>query len=219
MVSRVLLLLASITFSASLLSQNTAKDFFLPGTKVTWYGFDFSHSKFIGAMSNGAQQNFTSPSEYKNIVIPQLNGLVLKEQRKYDLGRIFIKSQVSIDTSLVGAFNRKIDEKNIQTYDNIDFRFDTSAVAEYFEKYSFPSSASGIGILVFVEQANKIKNQAAFYFTVFDISTKKILFIEHMEGRMLGGGFRNYYAGAIHYVFDEIERTFYEKWKKRHGKS
>lgn len=208
----LVLLLPNLSFS-----QTDAADFFKQDAKVVWYGFDFSHAKYIGAMSNGAQQSFSTTREFKYLVAPFLNGLVIKEAFKYDLQAVFYKNQVTVDTSFVNQANLTIDEKDFQTYDNIEFKINPDQFADYITAYSTPSE-EGFGIVVFVENLNKINNLASFYFTVFDNKTKQILFIQQLEGRMLGGGFKNYCAGSIKYAFDEIKKNHYSTWKKKYTK-
>jgi hypothetical protein len=201
-------------------SQNRAADFFNDDENVIWYGFDFTHAKYIGAMSNGAQQSFASTKEFKFLIIPQLNGLVIKEPLKYNLENTFGKNLVRIDTSFVNNSNSKnIDEKNFQTYDNIDYKINPSDFAGYITNYKFPTNEKGFGIIVFVEDVNKIKNKASYYITVFDRQSKEILFVEYVEGRLLGMGLKNYCAGSIKYIFDEIEKTYYKKWRIKYKKN
>jgi hypothetical protein len=212
------LVLAFVLFLPSLsFSQTDATGFFKQDAKVVWYGFDFSHAKYIGAMSNGAQQSFSTSREFKYLVAPFLNGLVINEAYKYDLQTVFYKDQVTVDTSFVNQANRTIDEKNFQTYDNIEYKINPDQFSDLISAYSIPSG-EGFGIVVFVENLNKIKNLASFYITVFDNTTKQILFVQQIEGRMLGGGFKNYCAGSIKYAFDEIKKNHYSTWKKKYSK-
>jgi len=213
-----LIIIALFLFQGILVAQEKASDFFNSDQKVIWYGFDFSHAKYIGAMSNGAGQTFASTREFKYVIIPQLNGLVLKEADKYDLENIFKKSSIEIDTSFVNKVNNKIDEKEFQTYDNIEYIIQPSQFQDYITKLAFSNADASFGMVVFVESINKIKNKGSYYITVFDSKSKEIVFVEHLEGRLLGMGLKNYCAGSINFIFDEIKKTYYHQWEKKYVK-
>ena len=69
-----------------------------------------------------------------------------------------------------------------------------------------------------MEGMSKSKKGASMWVTFVDVTSKKILFTERVEGE--GGmafGFRNYWAVPIRDVIEDIKKKKYAEWKSKYG--
>lgn len=73
----------------------------------------------------------------------------------------------------------------------------------------------GIGLSFVIENFNKGTQTADVYITFFDIASGKILLCEKMNGKAMGIGMRNYWAGAIKDILKKIDEREYKNWKSK----
>jgi hypothetical protein len=201
-----LLLLAG---SISLMAQDKSKIF--SSTEAVWFGMDFTKATFVGQFDQGMGAAPATGSDMKAKYIPAWNNLIAGEQKKFDLRKTFRKDNIIYDMNSVNELNNKIDVDNCMSF-NVG-KIEKSQIDEMVKKYS-SSQKEGLGLVFIIENFNKGTQTSSVYVTFFDIATKKVLLSERMEGKAMGVGIRNYWAGSIKNILDQIDEGAYKSWKK-----
>ncbi len=173
--------------------------------EVTWFGVDFSNSKFIGP------EGFSNPFEIVDRFFDSWNNLIVSEQKKYDIKKHFRKRYVEYDLSIVKERNSSVDPDDLvlESYESHELSMED--IRQIISEYN--SNRSGLGLVFIVETFNKPRDLGTMYVTFFDIKSGKVLFAEKLSGKAGGIGLRNYWASSIHKVFIESGKQ-YGKWKK-----
>jgi len=202
-----LLLLAG---SISLNAQDKSKIF--SSTEAVWFGLDFTKATFVGQFDQGMGAAPGNGLDMKNKFIPQWNNLIAGEQKKYDLKGTFRKDNIIYDMNSVNELNQKIDVDNCMSF-NVG-KIERSAIDDMVKKYT-SSQKEGLGLVFIVENFNKGTQMSSVYVVFFDIATRKVLLAERMEGKAMGVGIRNYWAGSIKNILDQINDGVYKSWKSK----
>lgn len=178
--------------------------------RVTFVGLDFSKAKMVGA------EGFSNPLKIQSYYFPAWNGLFISEQDKYSIGSAFYKKNVSYETPVVAEVNKKVGSKNLVTNTAPKF-FKKETLQGIVNKYDITDDKAEYGIAFIVHSFNKFEESAYIYVTIFNTKDKKIIFYEKMRGGAGGFGFRNYWAGAVHDVLEQIRKGAYRKWRKENS--
>jgi hypothetical protein len=198
------------TFTASSFAQ-TAKDVFGNSeTQVLYLGIDFTKTKVIDDANANALD--IRDRQYAGI-----NDVIINEPKKYDLKSAFHKSYIDHDLGLVSQMNSKINAEEIKSTSTADFhRLQETDIESLVRGYNF-GGKKGVGLLFVAEAISKSEKAVAVWVTLIDMSNKKILMTERMEGKVGGIGFRNYIAAGIKNILESIEKKKYEEWKSRYN--
>lgn len=201
-------LLISGIFTAPAFSQ-TLKDYFNSSeTPSVYLGVDFTKAKLI-------DDGTANEMDIRDRLFGAINELVINEPKKFDINKAFHKTNVDHDLSLVARRNLKVDAAQIKSGNGADFaRLKESDIADLVKGFDF-AGKTGIGILFVMEGMSKTAKAASVWVTFVDMKTKKLLLTERMEGKAAGFGFRNYWAGSIKDVLDDIEDKRYKQWKNK----
>jgi hypothetical protein len=89
-----------------------------------------------------------------------------------------------------------------------------SDVAAVVSDYTSGDYSDGVGLVFVVENFNKLKQEATVWVAFFDISTHELIQTKRFSAGPRGFGFRNYWAGAIYSVIEQI-REDYKAWAKK----
>lgn len=189
-------------------AQQSMADIFSGKAKVTYLGLDLTQAKYIGKIG------FTDPAAIKNQHAVSWNLLLTQEPKKFSLqDPLKLKSDnytTNVDDMV--ANNKDIDvEKNI-TDDPYSITEDD--VKKSVSKYKL-SVKDGIGVVYVVESLSKTDEKMTAWVTFIDLTTKKVLYTEKIEGKAGGFGFRNYWAGAVYNVNKAISSKYYKVWSKK----
>lgn len=205
--SVALLFISLITQS---LCAQTLKDVFSSSeTTVFYLGVDFTQARLIDAPEN--------PSDIRDRHFPAINDLVVNEPKKYDLPGAFHKSNIGHDLSLVAKRNAKINTEEIKSSNSEDYeRLKEDDINKLVKGFDF-GGRKGVGVLFVVDGMSKAKKSAAVWVTFIDMAAKKVMMTERMEGKAMGFGFRNYWAGSIKDIIEDIEKKKYKDWKSKYG--
>lgn len=204
-----LLLIAFVLFNAATAAtaDNTLADLFSGKGKLVFLGLDFTQAKYIGKIG------FTDPMAIQNQHIVSWNNLIELEPKKFSLQKAFnlkddqYKSKVEDMVKLNKSVNVEkniTDEQSALTEDQVK-----KAVGKYTL-----SEKDGIGLVYVVESLNKNSEKLVVWVTFIDLATKKVLHTEKVEGKAGGFGFRNYWAGGVYKVNQEIDKNLFKKWSK-----
>jgi hypothetical protein len=203
-----------VLFGANqLFAQNTMSDLFAHKAKLVFLGVDFTQAKYIG------RAGFTDPDAIKNQHMVSWNNLIEFEPKKFSLQKIFGQSD---DMYLSKVEDMIKLNKSVDVAGNIisdPYSITEDQVKKSVAKYSL-SEKSGIGIVYVAESLfkapddSKEKSEMTAWVTFIDLSSKKVLYTEKVQGKAGGFGFRNFWAGAIYQINKEIESKLYKKWSK-----
>lgn len=181
---KILLCLSLLFFSLSIFSQdkdvNDIKD-------IRFYGVDYSKVKIYGADE--------ADSQFKD-AFEGINNLLVREGKKYNVGKFLKKNVVSVDIAPV--------IKNIQEMDVAETRIsvpeDNKLSKEDIENVlkSLDIKASEEPGLIFIaELIDKNANKAYYKMIFFDTDTREIIESWDTSGKGRGFGTRNYWAHSL----------------------
>jgi len=203
-----LILLSSFTVQAQSL-----KDYFSnEGTNALYLGIDFTLNKVI----DDANANVT---DIRDRQYNGLNDLVVNEPKKYDLKEAFHRSSdVDHDLGIMNDRNVKSNADAIKSTSTSDFhRLKEADIQSLVSGIDFKGK-KGLGILMVSEAMGKGEKAIAMWVAFVDMSAKKVLLTDRIEGKIgMGFGFRNYWATGIKNVLDQIKKSKYKEWKVKAG--
>ena len=204
---------ATVLLSSNAKAQTTIKDLFNAETQVTYFGIDFSQLRYIGDQA-------AKEEEIRDNHFPGINDVVVNEPKKFKLAAAFHKSRIDTDLEEVHKKNAKVDADKIKSSKSADFhRLTPDDVVAVVKGYSF-SGYKGLGILFIAEAYSKTEKTAAYYVTVTDLASKKVLLVERVtveQGKLPGFTWRNVWANTVKDLLEKIDKTSYKAWKAKYG--
>ncbi|HWZ23246.1 MAG TPA: hypothetical protein VNW06_11365 [Cytophagaceae bacterium] len=206
----LLAFLLSITIGYS----QTAEDLFKVGP-LRYMGIDYSHVKLIGDFSQFMGTGETTLASIRNTYFPAWNTLFIEEPEKYDLKSMLRKDDIRFDLDMVTALNAKTPFETMEASKTPVYTKDD--IQKFIRNYSTKQS-EGIAVLFVAESMNKTLNEAYFHFVLIRLSDNEILIHERLRGEPIGMGIRNYWAGALFRVMENIQKNYYPKWKAMYVK-
>jgi hypothetical protein len=135
----------------------------------------------------------------------------MKEAKKYDIPGSFEKSGIYYDVDSVFARNARYNKDSLISI-NFKHTIDPSVIPSIINSYNGVSK-EGLGMAFIVETYDHTKDLASYYSVMFDIASKKILYMEHITGKAAGGSIKTFWAGAFRDALEE-NRKAYRNWKK-----
>lgn len=159
--------------------------------EITWFGLDFSKAKMVGSAG------FSNPAEIQSYYLNEWNSIIIKELKKYDISKFYVKPTVKVFLDKAKENNNKVIASSLVT-DNTHTI--TQADVQSVVKQYKGKGGSGEGLLFVVESFDKSRERAVVYVVLFDISSGTIKKMEKKEGAPSGFGFRNYWLGAIYQI-------------------
>jgi len=173
---------------------------------VVWFGVDFTQAYLVG------REGFTNPDEIVRIYWDSWNDLILNEADKYDIPGALMKSKSEYDLSTVRERNKTISADGLVK--DKPHSISKDDVAAVVSAYSSKDYADGVGLVFVVENFNKLSTEATIWVAFFDISSHELVQTKRFTAGPRGFGFRNYWAGAIYDVIDQMGAD-YKKWVKK----
>lgn len=194
-------------------AAQSLKDFFSSeSTNAVWLGIDFTKNKVI-------DEPTANVSDIRDRQYAGLNDLIEGEAKKYDIRKAFHRiNSVDDDLSIVNDRNPKTNGDDIRSSNTSDFhRLKEEDITSLVRGYDFKGK-KGIGILMVSEAMGKTEKAIALWVAIIDMSSRKVLFTDRVEGKTaMGFGFRNYWAAGIKNALEEIEKKKYKEWKAKAG--
>ncbi|MCE7059640.1 hypothetical protein [Dyadobacter sp. CY343] len=193
--------------AGAVLADNTMADLFARKTKLVFLGLDFTQAKYVGAVG------FTDPTAIQNQHIVSWNNLIEMEPKKFSLQKAFSLA----DDQYVSRVEDMVKlNKSVNVAENItetEHAITEEQVKKSVSEYAL-SEKDGVGVVYVVESLSKTAERMSAWVTFIDLKTKKVLHTERVEGKAGGFGFRNYWAGAVYKITQEIDSRLYMKWRK-----
>ena len=184
-------------------------------TELVWYGLDFSKSKFVGKFETIKGAKPINSYELINKYIPSWNEIIVNEPYNFDLENTFWEKNIYYDLSPVASVNSKIPTQDLITVNSNAIM--SSDLTQMITNYKIGNKTNGLGLVFIVESFNKPKMLASVWVVFFDIETKKILLNKYCEGKPLGFGLRNYWAGSIKDILSHIRTRKFSQWSKENA--
>jgi hypothetical protein len=173
---------------------------------IVWFGVDFTHAYLVG------REGFTNPDEIVRVYWNSWNDLILNESEKYDIAGALMKGKSEYDLTKVRERNATISADGLVK--DKPHEISESDVAAVVSDYTSGDYSDGVGLVFVVENFNKLKQEATVWVAFFDISTHELIQTKRFSAGPRGFGFRNYWAGAIYSVIEQI-REDYKAWAKK----
>jgi len=173
-------------------------------TPIRWLGVDFSHVKLIGEFSHLYGMGDKSSIQVKERYFLAWNKLILNEREKYDIRRLVHKDKVIYDVDMVFNKNAATPLEGLESYNTPEYS--TEDITRFVNEYD-TQGKDGVGVVLIAETLNKADKEAYFHFVILNMSDKKILVHQRYRGEPGGFGLRNYWAGAIHNVMEQIDQS------------
>ncbi len=202
-ISFIFLLFTSTSFA------QTADELFMVG-RIRFLGIDYSHVKLIGDFSQFMGAGETSLASIRNTYFPAWNNLLMEEPEKYDLKSMLRKDGIVYDLKMVTEINSKTPFETMEA--NKTPVYTREDIQKFVRNYQTKEN-TGIAAIFVAESLNKQLNEAYFHFVVIRLSDNEILIHERLRGEPIGIGLRNYWAGALFKMIDDIQKVHYPKWK------
>lgn len=186
-------LITFLLLATSVVCFGQKKDFLKEVSGISFYGVDYSAAKVFGASE--------TPVEFK-IAFTRINQLFISEAKKYDVGKKLKVKVNQISLNAVDKVNGDIDPEQLMTT-----RQDYTLSAEDIKRVvdALPIQPEpGIGMVIVAKLLNKAEAYGSYQVVFFDTETKEIIEDWATGGRARGFGLRNYWAGSIHKVINNL---------------
>ena len=188
------------------LAQNAMADMLSGKTPLTFIGLDFSRAKFV------ARYEFPGLDKQGSVFFSRWNGLLQSEWAKYNLAEPLKLGNVPTNTQYVQEVNDAVDVQ--KAWASGDPVFDKDGIPAMVKKYR-TQDGEGVGCVFVVGSFNKPLEKGEFFITFFDMKSKEVLHIERLVGKPFGFGERNFWAGAVTNVLEEIKKTYRNTWEQK----
>lgn len=200
------------SIQTSLIGQDV-RVIFEEETPITWLGLDFSRAAFIGDTAR-----FRDDDDVSDLIV-RLNELMVNEADKYNIGKTFRKEHVTNALDITDNHNSLIDLTAIRSapVEKNPTPLTEEAISEIVSSYDFDGK-EGIGLMFNIESFNKFAGKGTLWVTFIDMPAKKVLFTRRLSDGPHGFGLRNFWAGFIHDVLDQIKLWKYKAWRKAYNR-
>lgn len=148
---------------------------------VDFYGVDFSTVNVIGA--GETDEKFLDAFE-------GINGLMLSEPKKYNVGKFLDLDVASTDIS--DAI------KQIDKLEDVDFKNRKQEKISLKKILNAYPSTDGNVLIIIAKELNKGRNMGHFMAVIFDGESKEIISKANFSGKAGGFGLRNFWAGSLY---------------------
>lgn len=177
-------------------------DFFDRKVPLVFLGIDYSYAKLNG-------EDFVNPKGLFN----ELNEILVKEKGKYDMNGAVRRSNLPYQFGIIDKRNEAIDEKTV--FENINDVISFNDIQNIVDEYDMASTGvnDGLALVLICDNMSKPRADAAYYYVVFDVASKKVVISDRLIGRAGGSGLRNYWAKGIYNTIVMLRDRKYGQWK------
>jgi len=190
-------------------SQATMADVLNGKTRLTFLGLDLSEAQFT------TQIDFAEVSNQGALYFRKWNGLLQSEWEKFNLAKPLKLASVPTDVSIADEANDVTDVSKAWAAGNVTF--DKEQIPAMVRTYK-TGDKEGAGCVFIVGSFNKPAETADMYVTFLDLKTKEVLHVERVVGEPRGFGLRNYWAGAVTSVLEQIDKRYRKEWHAKYLK-
>lgn len=179
--------------ATSMICFGQNKNFLKEAESINFYGVDYSAAKVFGAAE--------SPSQFK-VVFDEINQLFITEAKKYNVSKK-LKVRVSeISLDAVNQVNGAINPQELMTTDT-SYTLSEEQIKQIVK--ALPTqNKPGIGLVIIAKLLNKAEAYGSYQVVFFNTDTKEIIQDWATGGKARGFGLRNYWAGSIYKVINNL---------------
>lgn len=177
---RTVLLFFSVLAMLPALSQGLS----LNTGKVYLYGVDFSEVRVAGAYET---------NDYFVRAFVGINGLFVAEPKKYDFSKT-LGVPVEPCIQVMTKITREMDTSSMRTETP---EISPAKTEDMIAGYTLPQE-NGVGMILIARLLDKHEGEGTFDVVLFDIATRKPLFVKRVTKEASGNGLRNYWANAVY---------------------
>jgi hypothetical protein len=178
---------------------------------VVWLGIDFSQARLIG------EEGFKDPNTIKHELFENWNHLVITEGDKYNWAEALQVANLGLALYETDSANHRTALRTLIT--NRSYQLPTEIMDDRVREYGMNGHPEGIGVVIFVESLDKVREQGFCFLTYFDIGTRQVLYRKRLIGKAFGFRIRNYWAGAIYnwlkFTRSRVSKSICKEFKER----
>lgn len=171
-----------------------------------WLGLDFSEAKMVGS------SKFGDAGRVKDYYMKEWNNVVVFEMRKYNFTKHYKIKDVAYRKEITDSVNVKIDATDLFTEESTE-EFTPSKLQEIVNKYDLSKVDKKYAFSYIIQEFNGKANTATIWITVIDVETKQIVKYSRMQEKARGGGFRNFWLGAVFETLLQSRKMVAKEWK------
>ncbi len=176
-----------LSFGQNAEAQKQIKD-------IKFFGVDFSLAKGYGVDDSMSQLTEA---------FGRINGLFISEAKKYDIAKYFKKNVTGTFVSQIAELNEDISGDTFYV-ESDSYQISNEELAQ--EIKSLPlKETDGVGLIFVAEMLNKSHSQGVYHIVFFDIASRDILDTWKATGKARGFGLRNYWAGSVYDVLENVK--------------
>ena len=126
------------------------------------------------------------------------------------------KTPVELKLDITRNHNADLDISNIlseKSADHIHLRKD--GVEQIAAAYNY-DGATGIGLMFNVESFNKINNEGSIWVTFVNMNSGEVLITERVTAAPRGVGIRNFWAGCVFEIMEQVKKREFEQWRRKY---
>lgn len=187
-------LITFLFLMTSIVCFGQSKDFLKDVSSINFYGVDYSAAKVFGASE--------MPEEFK-IAFAKINQLFITEAKKYDVGKKLKKKVNQISLNAVNKVNEEINPDQLMTTSQ-EYTLSEEDIKRLVDALPIQQEP-GIGMVIIAKLLNKAKAYGTYQVVFFNTETKEIVKDWATGGKARGFGLRNYWAGSIHKVINNLK--------------
>lgn len=183
---------------------------------LTYYGIDFTKTKFYGNFSNLGTES-CSKTTLRNKFMLSWNQVLLTEKEKYNLKKAYDKIDVTYELETTANKNSVIDTNKISIEPLGDVsspQLTETDITKIIKQYSFNNDKSNLGLIFVADYFNKNDKKGCVWVVFFNPQTKNIFHTESFICEAGGIGLRNYWAKLFFNTIIKSGEAFHKKWKK-----
>lgn len=179
--------------TTSMICFGQSKDFLKDASGINFYGVDYSAAKVFGAAE--------MPQEFK-VAFAKINQLFITQAKKYDVSKKLKVKVNQISLNAVDKVNEEIDPNQLVTTDT-GYTLSEQDIKRVLEALPIQKEP-GIGLVIIAKLLNKAEAYGTYQVVFFNTETKEIVEDWATGGKARGFGLRNYWAGSIHKVINNL---------------
>ena len=146
------------------------------------------------------------------------NNLMLTESDKYNIAKMIDKNNVTFLLEVTKEHNQKLDLQGLFSENSGDhFHLKPENISTIVKSYNY-HGAKGIGLMFNIESFNKLNSEALIWVTFVNMNTGEVMITERMFAPPKGFGLRNYWAGAVYAVMDQVKSRHFSVWRYKYCK-
>lgn len=161
---------------------------------IKFYGVDYSMARVYGAKE--------SPTQFKN-TFTEINDLFLTQPNKFDISKFTGKRVEAVSLQAVNEVNGKINVRDLETT-NREFTLDAEQITQAIRQLPIAKEA-GTGVVLVAKLLSKADNNGSYQMVYFNTETKEIIDSFPINGKSMGFGLRNFWAGSVYKALKKID--------------